>query len=274
MLTIGATSSAQAERSRVLLQEGETRIDVIVDGRADGEGDAIVLLPSSQRGSDDLDAVAEQLAARGMRVLRPQPRGFGASRGEMKDLTLHVLAQDVATTIVQLGAGRAIVAGHAYGHYVARVADLDHPQLVRGVVMLASASASADATLPKALDVAADSAQPEALRLDALRRAFFASGNDPRPWLEGWQPELAALYRKAAKTPARSTWWPVSHAPVLDLQGEDDPWRPRASASEVKDILKEKATVVVLPHASHALPVEQPKAVAKAIADWAASLPR
>ena len=135
MLTIGAASVAQAERSRVLLQDGETRIDVIVDGV--GEGDAIVLLPSSQRGSDDLDAVAEQLAARGMRVLRPQPRGFGASRGEMKDLTLHVLAQDVAATIRQLGAGRAIVAGHAYGHYVARVADLDHPQLVRGVVMLA-----------------------------------------------------------------------------------------------------------------------------------------
>ena len=274
MLTIGAASAAQAERSRVLLQDGQTRIDVIVDGKADGEGDAIVLLPSSQRGSDDLDAVAEQLAARGMRVLRPQPRGFGASRGEMKDLTLHVLAQDVAATIRQLGAGRAIVAGHAYGHYVARVADLDHPQLVRGVVMLASASANADATLPKALDVAADSAQPEALRLDALRRAFFATGNDPRPWLEGWQPELAALYRKAAKTPARSTWWPVSHAPVLDLQGEDDPWRPRASASEVKEVLKEKATVVVIPHASHALPVEQPKAVAKAIVDWAASIPR
>ena len=270
MLTIAAAPVAQAERSRVLLQDGDTRIDVIVDGH----GDAIVLLPSSQRGSDDLDAVAEALAESGMRVLRPQPRGFGASRGEMTDLSLHVLAQDVAATIRQLGGGRAIVAGHAYGHYVARVADLDHPQLVRGVVMLASASASADASLPASLDIAADSAQPEARRLDALHRAFFAAGNDPRPWLEGWQPELAVVYRKAAKTPARSIWWPVSHAPVLDLQGAEDPWRPRASASEVKDILKEKATVVVVPHASHALPVEQPTAVARAISEWAASVPR
>ena len=75
MLTIGAAPVAQAERSRVLLQDGDTRIDVIVDGH----GDAIVLLPSSQRGSDDLDAVAEALAESGMRVLRPQPRGFGRS---------------------------------------------------------------------------------------------------------------------------------------------------------------------------------------------------
>jgi pimeloyl-ACP methyl ester carboxylesterase len=268
MLTAGVVEA----RSRVLLPQGAAQIEVIVDG----EGDAIVLLPSSQRGSDDLDAVAERLAAAGHRVLRPQPRGIGRSTGSLDNLTLHVLAADVAATIRALGGGRAVVVGHAYGHYVARVLDLDYPELVRGVVMAAAGSvgATSSTSLPAALDTAADARAPEAARLAALQLAFFAPDSDPRPWLAGWHPELAAAYRGAAKVPARSSWWPVTHAPVLDLQAADDPWRPPASRGEVVAALGAKASVVVMPHASHALFPEQPAAVADAILTWIAGLPR
>lgn len=272
MLTLMSAGLAHAgpERKHVLLPAGAARIEVIVEG----QGDAVVLLPSSQRGSDDLDDVAGRIAAAGHRVLRPQPRGIGASNGSLDNLTLHVLAGDVAAVIRALGGGRAIVVGHAYGHYVARVTDLDHPELVRGVVMAAAAGAGADPALPAALDIAADARQPEAARLAALRRVFFADGNDARPWLDGWHPELAPAYRRAAKVPARSAWWSVSHAPVLDLQAASDPWRPRASIDEVRDALGAKASVVVIPGASHALFPEQPEAVARAIVSWAATLPR
>jgi pimeloyl-ACP methyl ester carboxylesterase len=269
MLAAGAAAQAA---SRVLLQEGAAQIEVLVDGT----GDAIVLLPSSQRGSDDLEAVAERLAAAGHRVLRPQPRGIGASTGSLENLTLHVLAADVAATIRALGGGRAVVVGHAYGHYVARVTDLDYPDLVRGVVMAAAGSAAATSTptLPAALDTAANASQPQAERLAALRLAFFAPGNEPRAWLAGWHPELAAAYRRAARTPARSAWWPVTNALVLDLQAADDPWRPPGSRAEVIDALGAKASVVVIPKASHALFPEQPAAVADAIVTWVAGLPR
>lgn len=265
-----AQAQSQSPRSRVLVHNGAAQIDVIVEG----DGDAIVLLPSSQRGSEDFDDVAQRLAAAGHRVLRPQPRGIGASTGSLEGLTLHALASDVAVTIRELGGGRAIVVGHAYGHYVARVTDLDYPQLVRGVVMAASASAGADPSLPKSLDIAADAGQPEAERLHHLQRAFFAPGSDARPWLDGWHPELAVAYRSAAKVPERGAWWTVAHAPVLDLQAADDPWRPAASRGEVTDALGDKASVVVIPGASHALFPEQPAAVAKAIVAWAAGLPR
>lgn len=271
MMAAGAVEASPA-RSRVLLQQGAAQIEV----RVEGEGDAIVLLPSSQRGSEDFDAVAGRLAAAGHRVLRPQPRGIGASTGSLDNLTLHVLAADVAATIRALGGGRAVVVGHAYGHYVARVTDLDYPNLVRGVVMAAAGSSSATSALalPAALDIAADASKPEAERLAALRLAFFAPGSDASAWLDGWHPELAAAYRRAAKVPERSSWWPVTHAPVLDLQAGDDPWRPRASCMDVKDALGDKASVVVLPHASHALFPEQPAAVADAIIQWIAGLPR
>jgi pimeloyl-ACP methyl ester carboxylesterase len=272
MVMMLASGAAFAGRSHVLLPHDGAQIEVIVDG----EGDAVVLLPSSQRGSDDLDPVAERIATAGYKVLRPQPRGIGKSTGSLENLTLHVLAADVAATIKALGNGRAVVVGHAYGHYVARVTDLDHPALVRGVVMAAAGSASATSApaLPKALDVAADVRQPKAARLAALQLAFFAPGNDPRAWLDGWHPELEKAYRAAAKVPARATWWPVTHAPVLDLQAADDPWRPVDSRQEVVDALGAKASVVVVPNASHALFPEQPRAVAEAIVKWIATLPR
>lgn len=257
------------ERHRVLLTDGPARIDVIVEGR----GPAMVMLPSSQRDSEDFDEVAARLAAAGFKVLRPQPRGMGLSTGPMQGLSLRVLAGDVAATVRQLGGGRAVLVGHAFGHFVARVVDLDHPALVRGVVVAGGAARTFPEGMAQSLATASDPTQPREARLRALQHGFFATGNDPEPWLEGWHPELRAAYRQAGTVPAKDFWWPVSHASILDLQGAEDPWRPAASRNELKDVLGSKVTVQVIPHASHALMPEQPAAVAEAIVAWARSLP-
>ena len=135
---------------RELLIDGEVQIDVLIDEPPAGTGagpagatprpPAVVLLPSSQRDSLDFDALAGGLAAEGFLVLRPQPRGMARSRGPMDGLSLHRLAHDVVRVIDHWAGGRAIVAGHAFGHYVARVADLDHPASVRGVVVMGAAA--------------------------------------------------------------------------------------------------------------------------------------
>ncbi len=87
----------------------------------DGSGPAVVLLPSLARDSDDYDEVAEGLAAAGFRVLRPKPRGIGRSTGPMTKITLHDFARDIAEVVKKLGGGKAVVAGHAYGNWVARM---------------------------------------------------------------------------------------------------------------------------------------------------------
>jgi pimeloyl-ACP methyl ester carboxylesterase len=208
---------AHSDRPAIRLLRGPdgATIEVLVDEPAQIAGAAIVLLPSSQRDSRDFDDLAARLAAQGHRVLRPQPRGMGASSAPPPDMTLHTLAADVAVTIETCAGSAAVVAGHAFGHFVARVTGLDHPQHVRGIVVLAGAARSFPPGLSAALDVAADATQPRVARLASLRHAFFAPGNDPTPWLEGWYPHLRAAYRAAGTTPAKDRWWPVSHAPIL-----------------------------------------------------------
>ncbi len=257
---------------RELLQIGEAQhIDVVIDGEA--QHPAIVLLPSSQRDSLDFDTVAQALVAADYRVLRPQPRGMGKSTAPEPGLDLHDLALDTKRVIDHYAQGRAIVAGHAYGHFIARVTDLDYPAAVRGVAMLGAGARTFPAGLTQDLDLAADVKQSRADRLAALQRAFFAPGNDPTPWLEGWHPEWRDIYREASATPPKSSWWPRSHAPILDLQGADDPWRPESTRHELRDALPDRVTVRVIPHASHALVIEQPAAVAEAITAWARALP-
>ena len=80
LLALGNTA-AQAERVHEIVAYDDVKIDVIAEGR----GPLIVLLPGRGRGSEDFDEVAAGLAKAGFRVLRPQPRGAGQSKGPMKE---------------------------------------------------------------------------------------------------------------------------------------------------------------------------------------------
>ena len=258
--------SELASRRRELLQVGEARIDVIVDG--EGEGETIVLLPSSLRDSEDFDLLADLLAVEGFQVLRPQPRGMGRSSPPPPGMTLETLANDVAGVIAQLASGPAVVVGHAYGHWIARITDLRHPQHVRGVVVLGAAARQFPRGMAEAMAIASDPLRPEEERLAALRRCMFAPDSDPRVWLQGWHPQWRAAYREAGQQPPKDVWFPHANAPILDLQGAQDAWRPPATRRELAEVLGARVTVEEIAHAGHALVPEQPHAVARAIADW------
>jgi pimeloyl-ACP methyl ester carboxylesterase len=137
VMTLSAVT-AQAERARevVATNDERVRLEVIAEGR----GPLVILLPSRGRDSEDFDAVAAGIAAAGFRVLRPQPRGAGGSVGPLKDLTLHDFARDMAAVIAQAGGGPAVIVGHAFGNWVARMTAVDYPKLVRGVVIVAAAA--------------------------------------------------------------------------------------------------------------------------------------
>jgi len=254
----------------------DIRIEVAVEGR----GPLIVMLPSRGRGAEDFDDVAGELVKAGFRVLRPQPRGAALSLGPMQNLTLHDLARDVAAVIRIAGdGGPAIIVGHAFGSWVARMIAIDHPELVRGVVMAAAAAKAYPAgfagakELSEAVRKSGDFTLPTSERLRYLRVAFFAPNSDARTWLQGWHPAADVIQLAAGRATQQSEWWSGGTVPLLDLQGELDPFKPRAMSNEMRDEFGERVSVVVIPNASHALMPEQPDAVAAAILAWIGMLP-
>lgn len=262
-------SATAAERSRVLVSYDNVRIDTIVEG----SGPTIVLLPSLARDSEDYDVVAEGLARKGFRVLRPQPRGMGRSTGPLTNISLHDFARDVAEVIARQGGGRAVIVGHAYGNWVARMTAVDFPERVRGIVIAAAAAKQYDPALSLEINKAGDPTLPDDVRLAALRVAFFAAGNDPAVWLKGWHPELRTAQRDAAAAVKQSDWWSGGTAPLLDLQAEKDPFKTPDKRNEMKDEFGARVTVSIIPNASHALLPEQPKAVVEALVGWINTLP-
>ena len=260
-----ASAGAKAERTRGIVAYDDVRIEVI----AEGSGPLVVLLPSRGRDSDDFDDIAAGLSKAGFRVLRPQPRGAGQSSGAMKGLSLHDLASDVA----------AVIVGHAFGNWVARMTAVDYPHWVRGVVIVAAAAKAypngfaGAKDLSEAVRKAGDPALPDAERLKYLRTAFFASGHDASAWLKGWHPEVDESQSAAGRATQQSEWWSGGKAPLLDLQGALDPFKPRSMMNEMKEEFGERVTVAVIPDASHALIPEQPDAVVAAIVAWMRKLP-
>ena len=80
-----------------------------------------------------------------------------------------------------------------------------------------------------------------------------------------------ALLSATAATPV-DVWFAGGKARILDLQAENDTVAPRRFAGVLKTALGDRVTVVVIPNAGHALAPEQPRAMSKAIAEFAKTL--
>jgi pimeloyl-ACP methyl ester carboxylesterase len=268
-LLVISVSIMPAQRTREVIRRGDVAIDVIAEGR----GPLLVLLPSLGRDSEEFDPVAEQLAAAGLRVLRPQPRGYGRSTGPMKGITLHEYASDVAATIEHEGGSPAILAGHAFGHFVAKMTAVDYPKLARAVILIGAARKTPDPAVQRAVAIATDPSQPEAERLKHLKIVFFAPGNDARLWLTGFHANVRAAEIIARDATPQKEYYAAGNVPLLDIQGENDPYKPPSARNELIDEFgARRVTVVRVPHAAHAIIVEQPNAVADAVVAWSRKL--
>lgn len=272
-ILLGATNvRAEPPRHSEMVTNGAVTIETFVDG----SGPAVVMLPSSGRdGGDDFDVVAARIAAAGFKVLRPQPRGMMGSRGPMQGVSLHQLADDVVLVIDRLGGGRAVIIGHAFGHFVARMAAVDHPQAVRGIVLAAAAASSYPPEIAATPYKAGNMGLPNSERLAALRLGFFAPGHDPAPWLKGWWPEAQKMEADSGERAGvkQSDWWSAGKAPLLELIPAEDPFKPREKWGEMSATYGDRVKTVVIPNASHALFPEQPDAVADAVIAWVRMLP-
>ena len=268
----GPDAVLPANRERKIVRYGTISVEVILNGSG---GPPVVLIPSWGRDSEELATLAELVAQCGFRVMRPVPRGAGESDGPVEGVSMHDLARDVAAVIEWAGGTPAIVAGHAFGSYVARAVSAQRPDLVCGLVLLAAgARGPAPPHLVEAVLKSGDLSLSEAERLEHLSLVFFAPGHDARIWLGGWNPTVGVASASAFRTPP-SEYWEAGTAPVLDLIAMQDPLRPSASYDDIRsDLGHERVEVALVPNASHAVVMEQTERVAAEIVRFARKVTR
>lgn len=254
---------------RKTVRNRDTVVAYEVLGPSGAEVPTLCLIASTGRGPEDFAHLAAVLVQGGLRVVLPWPRGAGESKGPLEGITFHDLAADAAAALeAEAGAGGAMIVGHAYGCWIARTVAQDRPDLVDGIILLAAGGGKWPDDLSKAIEVAMAPEAPEAERLAALQRGFFAEGHDPRPWLNGWHPDLVVAQRAARAATERDSWWPSGAAPILDIVGLQDPFRAPESIDFYVKEFAPRVELVTVDGASHALPDEKPDEVGTIMLGW------
>ncbi len=251
--------------------DGRSTVEIEVFDEGPIDGSAIVLVPSAGRAAADFDRLTTALAGAGRRVLRPEPRGIGASTGHRDDLTLAELADDHAAVIRSLDAGPALVLGHAYGNRIVRMLATRHPELVSGVALLACGGMvpMPEEMWPPFFQVFDRSLDPTT-HLAAVATCFFADGNDPSVWADGWFPEVVDGQNHASIATPVAVWGAAgSSAPVLVVQPAADAIAPPRNAELLVELIGARAELVTIEGAGHALLPERPTEVAEVVREWA-----
>ncbi|EAW15371.1 alpha/beta fold hydrolase [Aspergillus clavatus NRRL 1] len=249
------------------VRSDQANIQVLVEGA----GPTVVLLPSYGRdGGEDYNYFTSKLVSAGYLVLRPQPRGTFESTGPMSNVSLADLAADVAATIDALGSGKAIVIGHAFGTFVAKVSSVLYPEKIPAIIVAAPGGIDLPTDVAQLPFVAGNTSLPLSERLEALQSAFFAPGHDAHVWLDGWYPDVLAMEHDSVKAYGSLTqhWAGGNNTQVLELIPAEDPFQPRSQWNVTSTLYPERATSVVIADAAHALFPEQPRAVVEAVLPW------
>jgi pimeloyl-ACP methyl ester carboxylesterase len=241
------------------------RLEVLVRG----EGPDVVLVPSAMRGADDFALLQQALDEAGFRSLAIQPRGAGRSEGAVEGLTLRDMADDIGLVVTSLCKGPAHLVGHALGNIFVRATASFRPDVVKSVSVMPAgghnlASTKVAAGVYEAVGRCHDEHLSEAERIAALKIAFFAPGNDPTVWLDGWWPASAGLAGAIGRSDPEE-WWRAGEGPMLVIQPMNDAMAAPEVGRAVKAELGERVRYVEVDNCGHAILPEQPEAIARAV---------
>ena len=260
--------------------------------REAGDGRPVLLIhgfPSDGRiFAGQLDA-----ASRGdlpAHVVAPDLPGFGRTPAlETPDEGVDVLevpdlVEAVIAFIAERRLDRAVVGGVAIGGYIAIELAAEHPDLVRGLVLIGTKPApDAPANGPRREAVAQLALERGAAAVaDELGAEPFAPGASPeavaafRRMIEDADPRgIAGLVRGLHRRPDPTLALDMIQAvavPTLVLVGSEDPFTKPADARRLADMLP-GSTFREIPGAGHLPPIETPDAVTNAIGRFLSTLP-
>jgi 3-oxoadipate enol-lactonase len=207
------------------------------------------------------------------KVIAVDHRGHGKSEAPAaeEDYSIPIFSEDVYALLRMLGVDRCCLVGHSMGGFVALQLVLDHPEVVRALVLVDTSSGDFE----RAPGYAELRAKLDALaRNEGLEAAFEydAAHNPMRIERFRKHPELRELARQRVTSTsvdgyiyvARSfgTWRPVTgrlheiRVPTLIFRGEED--TPFLKASQVLKESISEAELVTVPGVGHSPHEEAP----------------
>ena len=273
-VSVSGQASTRAGARAAPARQGVVKLaDSTIEYFSQGQGEPIVLLPFGGLTVGYMEALSQDLADAGYRVVRINFRGSGKSTGSAEGVTLHTLAGDVAGVIQALKLGPTNVAGHAFGNRVARTLAADHPELVHTVILFAAGGKVPPTPHGEhALKTIFDPASTDAEVLNDMKYMVGNPANIPMAWRiirPCRAPQVAGIEGMAMKNTPLEDWWaPPGQMKYLVLQGTDDQIAPPKNGDLLKQEMGSRVTLVAFPGAGHLFLVTRSKETAAAVVSF------
>ena len=221
----------------------------------DGRGPPLVLIPGSFNAAGALKDIIDHLDA-ALHVVVVDLRGHGGSWPPPANGSIELFAQDVLQVVDQLKLPRCFVGGHSIGGMIAIEIARVRPRILAGVISIegwTSHNAQRDAFRDDTMSTlsAEQLEQREQLRQEVLHR-----------WTDRQRRDFGAIWR---------TWdgfdvLKQTDLPILELYG--DRGREPATHEQLHIPRRDNIELRWLAGASHSLPLECPREVARLITDF------
>ena len=260
--------SSAPQRRRFLVECGESQIEAFVVGDGDS---TLILAAGNGRPGAQLDRLASDLAADGIRCVTFNYRGIGDSSGPHEGITLHDYANDMLAIADHLGVWQVHLAGKTFGNRVVRAAAHRVPERVASTTLIGAGgkilpSAETQALYRRLLDPSISPAEWSALNTELnyapVNAHCAASALDL-----GMYPEVSAAQIAASDATPPEEWMPGGRGPMLVIVGLDDRVAVPANGFEIATT-RPHTTLIGLADCGHNMVDEQPERLRRAIAEF------
>jgi pimeloyl-ACP methyl ester carboxylesterase len=225
-----------------------------------GKGEPLLLMHGGLGFGETLYGLVPRLSKRYM-VIVPDTRGHGRSEDGKGLLHYDDMVEDMAALLGKLGIGRAYVAGWSDGGIVAIGLAIRHPGLVKAIVPI-GANIRPDGLLPQSIEEMRH-ADPAALGELPLKLAYEALAPEPAHWPAFFREVNEMWLTEPSFTDEELRG---IRCPALVMAGEKDEIldaHTRLIASLIPG-----SKLMIVPGATHELPMEKPDLVAAAMIDF------
>ncbi len=280
LLTFSLGCAAQnAEPVFRFIDIGHARLNVAEWLPESANGELILALPGSGGDYSRYKLIAPLLADAGYHTIVINQRGIMGSSGNLEDLTLHDLADDVIAIADSLSAQRFHMMGWAFGNRTSRMLATDYPQRVASVTLIAAGGLVPALTEPGELGrLLGEPGLPEQEKIRLARRTLFSPATDEAllqdyaSSLQYWPDGRRAQQQANRNTPVEE-WAAGGTGPLLMVMGEDDLTAPVENGHLMKAEHGDRLELVIIPDTGHAIGLEKPRDTAAAIISFLQSHP-
>lgn len=231
---------------------------------AEGNGDPMLMLHGGLCAIETFGGLREQLTQH-YRVYLPERRGTGRTPDVDGPYHYEEMAQDTIAFMQAIGLTSCHVLGFSDGANVGMIMALRHPELV-GTQVFIGGNINHDGDPPEAKGMLQLDAMPQEAIPPMLRDLYAAVSPDGG---DHWDVVLDKTWKMIQTEPTMSLddLRRVS-TPTLMLFGEQD-FVTAEYAAEMQAALP-NSTLIIVPGASHGLPMELPDVVARHVVDFLA----